>query len=160
MSRLTDLLQRALMLESRSFLVYVRDAAIPRVGADEAQIEQALGQEIANEESYLETILNLLEQFGLNPDLSPSFDMEAASYHYLELGYLIQVVEKKLGEQLDAFRAIYDRVADLDAGAAGVLQGIARSKQKDLEAMRAFHDRVREKHGTAKVEDNRTVGRS
>ena len=157
---LTDLLQQALRLESRSFLVYVREAAAPRVGAEESQIQQALEQVIRNEEGYLDAILNLLDQYGLHPDLTPSFDIESAGYHYLELAYLIQIVETKLAEQLDAFRAIYDRVAEKDAAAASTLQKIARSKQKDLELVQGFHDQVREKHGTAKVEDNQTLGRS
>ena len=156
---LTALLQQALRLEGRSFLVYVRDAADPRIGARETQIKEALEQLIRNEEGYFEAILNLLDSYGLHPDLTPSFDMANAGYHYLQLSYLIQIVETKLGEQLDAFRTIYDRVADVDANAASTLQKIARSKQQDLELVQTFHDQAREKHGTSKIEDNRTLGR-
>lgn len=155
---LLDLLRRVQRLESHSFLLYVRDAGEARVAPYAREIKRTLDEVIAHEEEYLDIVLSLVEQHGGYPDYAMAYDMNAAHYHYLNLPYLVQVVHEKLAAQLAAFRRVTDRVRDVDPATADRLAEIARRKATDLQKIESLLERVREKQGTAAVENNRTVG--
>lgn len=154
---LIDLLQQALRLESRSFLIYARDACDPRVEARDRDVKTVLDRIILHEEEDLDALLTLLESHGGHPDMSRTFAMDATGYHFLELDYLIRVVCEKQRDHLDQFRAVYEQVAALDPAAGQQLGRITRRKQQDLQAVEALQEQVRVKHGTAEIEQNTTV---
>ncbi len=156
---LLALLQRAVALEAHSFLLYVRDAGEARVAPHAADIKRALDECVRHEEAYLNQVLSLVERAGGKPDYAFAYDMESAGYHYLELTYLIQVVADKLARQLAAFRTLGLEAKNLDAHAASVLADIARKKETDLAQIESLLGRVRQKQGTAAVENNVTVRR-
>jgi hypothetical protein len=129
---LLELLQQILQLESHSFLLYLRDAGAARVTVHDRELKRLLDELIHHEEQDLQRMLALIAVHGGKADYARSFDMEAASYHYLELPYLMRVVQHKLQRQLEQVRLVLHALCSLDRQVAHEVGEVVARKESDL----------------------------
>src|SRR5437870_4982993 len=91
-----SLLNRAVQLESRSFLEYMTQTA-PPVDVDRNPDAARVLAEIAHEEDVVvDDLVEAIEAEGGHPEALKSYDLTFTSYNYVTTKYALEVIKKHL----------------------------------------------------------------
>lgn len=101
-----QLLNRAIQLESRSFLEYMAHSATPVDIAKFPAVKQGF-EEIAHEEDVVvQDLADAILDLGAHPEALGCYDLNFTSYNYITTKYGLEVVSKAMQKNLAGFEAI------------------------------------------------------
>src|SRR5262245_44767435 len=94
------LLNRAVQLESRSFLEYLATTAPPVDIAKHPHVAKAFEQIAKEEDEIVEELVDEIESIGTHAEPIGSYDLTFTSYNYVRTAYALKVLEEKLAKNL------------------------------------------------------------
>lgn len=121
------ILNRALALESRSFLEYMAHTAQPVDIERYPEIERALGEMVKEEDAIVDALVAAIAAEGANPDLTITYDMKYTYYNFVTTEYSLRVIQEQLEKGLARFDALVDEAA-ADAGLYDILRPVRDRK--------------------------------
>jgi hypothetical protein len=100
------LLNRAVQLESRSFLEYIATTAPPVDIARHPHVAKAFEQIAKEEDEIVEDLVEEIELLGAHADAIGSYNLTFTSYNYIRTAYALKILEEKLTKNLRIFDQI------------------------------------------------------
>ncbi len=101
-----DLLNRAVRLESRSFLEYIAQTAPPVDIAKYPFVAKHFAEIAHEEDLVVDELVGFIEEQGGHAAALGSYDLTYTSYNYITTDYALRVIQEKLGQNLARFDEI------------------------------------------------------
>lgn len=103
------LLNRAVRLESRSFLEYVALTAPPIDIAKYPTVARQFAEIAHEEDQVVDDLVEMMAEQGGHPDALGSYDLGFTSYNYVTTDYALKIIGQQLAKNLARFDEILEQ---------------------------------------------------